>query len=116
MTEAWDFDRQRSETVDTLAHLKEEQGVNVGADTIVVLDIFVVPGADADQEALERALAMFGYAGDADESEDGTPTFVVSIPDVALTIDDIWLHEERVAKIALARGYSPDGWGFFEPE
>ncbi len=115
MSDDWDFDRQRSETVDTLANLKDEQGVAVGPDTVITLDIFIVPGADADQVAMERALAMFGYAGEMDETEGNEPSFVVTIPDVALTVDDVWLHEERVGKIAVARGFTPDGWGFYEP-
>lgn len=116
MSEAdWDFDRQKSETEATLVDLRDNQDVPTGADTIIVLDVFLVPSADADQEALERALAMFGYAGDPGETEDGEPTFVVTVPDVALTAEDVWLHEERISKIALARGFTPDGWGFFEP-
>jgi len=58
---------------------------------------------------------MFGYAGDLDETGESGPNYVVTIPDVALTAEDIWLNEERVSKIAIARGYTPDGWGFFEP-
>jgi len=90
--------------------------VPVGPETIVTLDVFLMPGKTADQEALERGLAMFGYAGDPGETEDKEPIYVVSIPDVALTAEDIWLHEERVSKIAVARGYRPDGWGFYEPD
>jgi len=115
MSEDWDFARQQSETIDTLKDLKENQKLATGPDTIVTLDIFLVPGQDADEDALERALAMFGYAGDPDETPGNDPNYVVTIPDVALTAEDIWLHEERVSKIAVARGYTPDGWGFFEP-
>lgn len=115
MSEDWDFDRQKSETIDTLKDLKENQGLQTGAEAIVTLDIFLIPREMADEAALERALAMFGYAGDPNESDDAGPNYVVTIPDVALTAEDIWLHEERVAKIAIARGFTPDGWGFFEP-
>mgnify|MGYP001802706404 CR=1 FL=1 len=38
-----------------------------------------------------------------------------SIDGVHLTLEDIWSHEERATKIALSRGYEPDGWGFMEP-
>jgi regulator of RNase E activity RraB len=112
----WDFERQKSETEDTVSDLKENQNVPVGPEAKVTLDVFLLPGDDADEEALERALAMFGYAGDPGETEDKEPVYVVSIPDVALTAEDIWLHEERVTKIAVTRGYTPDGWGFFEPD
>lgn len=115
MTE-WDFDRQQSETNDTLKDLAKNQDVAVGPDTIITLDIFLVPTEAADQDALERALAMFGYAGERDDTPENDNSFVVTIPDVALTADDVWLHEERVSKIAVARGFTPDGWGFFEPD
>lgn len=112
----WDFERQHSETRDTLKHLSESQDVSVGPKTMVTLDVFLAPGEAADQEALERALAMFGYTGEMYEDEETKElSFTVSIEDVALTADDVWLHEERVSKIAIARGYTPDGWGFFEP-
>lgn len=111
----WDFERQKSETYDTIVDLKDNQDIPVGAETIVVLDVFLIPGEDSDQDALERALAMFGYAGDVDESQEDGPNFVVTVPDVSLTAEDIWLHEERISKMAVARGFTPDGWGFFEP-
>jgi len=115
MNQEWDFAEQKSETNDTVQDLKENQNLPVGKDTIVTLDIFLVPGEGADQEALEKALAMFGYAGDVSE-EEGSSDFVVTVPEVSLTAEDIWLHEERVTKIAIARGFTPDGWGFFEPD
>ncbi len=112
----WDFARQHSETCDTLKHLAENQGVSVGPKTIVNLDVFLVPGVQADQDALERALAMFGYTGEMYEDEETKElSFTVTVEDVALTEDGVWLHEERISKIGIARGYTPDGWGFFEP-
>lgn len=115
MSENWDFERQKSETIDTVSDLSVNQEVKTGADVRVTLDIFLVPTDAADQTLLERALAMFGYAGDFDEENPDSPSFVVSVPDVGLTAEDIWLHEERVCKIAMERGFLPDGWGFFEP-
>ncbi len=112
----WDFDRQRSETKDTLENLKTEQGVTLGGEVVVTLDVFLAPGPDADQEALERALAMFGYSGELMEDEETSlPVFAVSVEETSLTLEDIWLHEERISKIALSRGFTPSGWGFFEP-
>jgi hypothetical protein len=34
---------------------------------------------------------------------------------VPFTLEAIWEHEERTTRIALARGFEPDGWGFWEP-
>ena len=30
--------------------------------------------------------------------------------------ESIWSREKAVTEIALAHGYRPDGWGFWEPE
>ena len=115
MSDDWDFDQQRSETADTIADLFENQGLKEGAS--VTLDVFLRPEGGADQADLARGLAMFGYAGERmEDRETGGDLFVVSVPDTALKLDDVWLHEERISRIGLARGYAPDGWGFFEPD
>jgi len=44
----WDFERQRSETEDTIKDLKENQELPVGPTTIVILDIFLVPSENSD--------------------------------------------------------------------
>ncbi|MEO1540221.1 MAG: hypothetical protein AAFU59_07550 [Pseudomonadota bacterium] len=105
----WDFELQRAQTAHTLHHLETEEGVDMTLR--VTLDLEFLPGKDADPAACTKALAMFGYH--ADPGEDGTLT--VQIDNVALTLDEVWLHEERTTKIALARGFTPDGWGFLAP-
>lgn len=111
MTAAWDWDHQRNETAATVALLVEEEAVAPGA--LIMLDLeFVAADPDADREAFERALASFGYRVVSDPDDDGVE---VSVPDIAFGFDAIWLHEERTTRLALARGFHPDGWGFFEP-
>lgn len=105
----WDFEIQRAVTAHTLSELAA-QGAPEGAP--IRLDLQFVPGDGADAPAFLRALGMFGYA--AEGSLDGEE--VEASVDAVLTLDDIWLHEERTTKIALARGYVPDGWGFWEPD
>jgi hypothetical protein len=106
---AWDFAAQKADTEHTLKVLAE-QGVPEGA--AIRLDLQFVPGEGADAAAFLRALGMFGY--EAEGSLDGTE--VEASVDAVLTLDDVWAHEERTTKIALARGYVPDGWGFWEPD
>lgn len=113
--DTWDFKAQHADTADTLDHLAKDENLPIGKDEIVNLDVFLVPGVDADQLALERALAMFAYSGEVSEDDDGNTTFVVTVPETEMSLDGIWLHEERITKIALTRGYTPDGWGFWEP-
>ncbi|MEM6439772.1 MAG: hypothetical protein AAF763_08795, partial [Pseudomonadota bacterium] len=76
------------------------------------LDLQFVPGEAADAPAFLRALGMFGY--EAEGALDGAE--VEASVDAVLTLEDVWRHEERTTKIALARGYVPDGWGFWEPD
>ncbi|MXU65362.1 hypothetical protein [Oceanomicrobium pacificus] len=109
LTPDWDFELQQAQTAATLHQLRSE--ADFPQDARVTLDLTFVPGAGADLEAATRALGMFGYA--ATPSEDGG--FSVAVEDVALAVDEIWLHEERTSRIALARGFTPDGWGFWEP-
>lgn len=114
MNEAdWNFTEQQAETVWTCEQLRDRQGVKPHSE--IMLDLFFIPveGEDARREALEKALESFGYEIAAD-SEPGQ--VAASIGPIPFTPQDIWLHEERTTKMALARGYKPDGWGFAEPE
>lgn len=113
MSDDWDFDAQRADTAGTLEELFRDGALKAGM--AVTLDVFLRPGEAADLAALERGLSMFGYAGERMTDEAGE-VFSVSVPDVALGLEEVWLHEERISRIALARGFLPDGWGFFEPE
>ena len=111
MSEYWDWEHQKAETEATIALLRAEAAVADGA--LIVLDLeFVAAFDDADRPAFERALKSFGYEVTSAADDDGVE---ISVPDVTFGFDAIWLHEERTTKLALARGFEPDGWGFFEP-
>ena len=113
MNEAdWNFTEQQAETVWTCEQLRDKQGVKPHSD--IMLDLFFAPidGEDARREALEKSLESFGYQ--LQESEEADQV-AVSIGPIPFTPQDIWLHEERTTKMALARGFKPDGWGFAEP-
>jgi hypothetical protein len=107
--ENWDFEHQRLETAASVAEIRAESGL--AKDARVDLDLEFAPASDAaDAPAALKALGMFGYAADV---EDGR--IQVTVPDVAFDAAEIWRHEERTSRIALARGFEPDGWGFQEP-
>lgn len=109
----WNFTEQQAETVYTCEQLRDKEGVKPHSD--IILDLFFVPiqAEDVRREAFEKSLESFGYQlGEAESDED----VAASIGPIPFTPQDIWLHEERTTKIALARGYRPDGWGFAEPE
>ncbi|MGB0498066.1 MAG: hypothetical protein ACPGID_06980 [Rubricella sp.] len=107
--EDWTDEERRQLTALTLHKLFTEEGVEEGVEVTVVYDL--VPGKAPRQDDLNRALAMFGYR--AQQGEEGG--LVVAVEGVALTLDQVWLHEERIMTIARARGYEPDGWGFWAP-
>ncbi|RIJ18235.1 hypothetical protein D1227_00915 [Henriciella mobilis] len=109
----WNFAEQQAETVWTCEQLRDKQGVKPHSD--IMLDLFFAPieGEEARREAFEKALSSFGYEiAEADEPGQ----VAASIGPIPFTPQDIWLHEERTTKMALARGFKPDGWGFAEPD
>lgn len=110
MAEDWDWELQQAQTAATVHQLLQETSVTEGA--IITLDLSFMPTTAADEAALEKALVTFGYGVAEGEGED---EILASVSEVPFTLDAIWTHEERTTKMALARGFEPDGWGFWEP-
>lgn len=112
MTEdSFDPAHQKAETAASIAEIGAESGL--GPTDRINLDLeFVAERDDADPEALIKALGSFGYL--ASETEDGAGV-QASVLDIPFTFETIWTHEERTTTIARARGFAPDGWGFWEP-
>ena len=109
--ERWSWKEQRADTEHTFRELKKQAGIKEGA--AIDLDLTFLPDEDgADTAALVRALETFGYAAEA--MEDGSVE--ATAEGVRFTLDEVWTHEERTTKLALARGFAPDGWGFWAPE
>ena len=102
---------QKAETAASVAQIAAASGL--GPTDRINLDLDLVPErGDADPAALIKALGSFGYL--ASESEDGAGV-QAGILDIPFTFEAIWSHEERTTTIARARGFAPDGWGFWEP-
>lgn len=104
-TEDWTLEERRALTALTLHQIREDGGP--GEDSVATVAFDFIAPADARTEEALRAMAMFGY--DTRPTEDG---ITVEVPDLPLTLDSLWLHEERLITIAQARGLIPDGWGF----
>ncbi|MEM6423043.1 MAG: hypothetical protein AAF698_10660, partial [Pseudomonadota bacterium] len=68
-----------------------------------------------DRAGFIAAMRSAGYAGNAYIGADGGETIEATVPDIAFGVVEIWQHEVHTARIALAHGYLPDGWGFAEP-
>lgn len=109
--EEWDFDEQRADTEMTVTQLVSE--TDLTAESVITLDLEFMPESEeADTAAFVKALETFGYLASATDPEGRVD---VSVLDIPFTAEAIWLHEERTTKIALSRGFVPDGWGFWEP-
>jgi len=115
VTEDQEFD-QKAATFYSVAQFLAEDKVPEGA--AIELELFFVPTDQADEAAFLKALKTFGYAAiiEAENTANGTQDAVLVTVPTKMTSDDIWLHEERTSKLALSRGYTPDGWGFLEPD
>ena len=109
MSEEWDWELQQNQTAYTVAELIKQNPKIDGAN--ITLDMEFEPTAGADATALEKALRTFGY--DVIVAVQGA--IQASISDIPFTFQSIWTQEERATKMALSRGYQPDGWGFWEP-
>ena len=115
MTDEQAFD-QKAATFYSVAQFLGERKVPEGA--AIELELFFVPEKDADQAAFLKALKTFGYVAEVETEDTKTGqrgSVLVTVP-TTMTSEDIWLHEERTTKLAQPRGYTPDGWGFLEPD
>lgn len=109
--EEWDFEEQRADTEMTVAELLAD--TELTAENVITLDLEFMPETEeADTEAFVKALESFGYLASATDEGGRVDASVLDIP---FSAEAIWTHEERTTKIALARGFVPDGWGFWEP-
>ena len=80
-------DFQKLETAHTIAELlKTQSGLREGQD--IVLDLFFLPGPEADADGALQRLRMFGYLGEIDE--DGTLS--LQTPTTQLSLEGIWLQ------------------------
>ncbi len=113
----WDFESQQAATRYTVAQLIADK--NVPENAKISLELFFIPSDKGETKNLLKALKTFGYTASSEQEtlEGGTTrtAVLVSIENTEMSADNIWLHEERITKIALTRGYTPDGWGFLEP-
>ncbi|MBL1436177.1 MAG: ribonuclease E inhibitor RraB [Rhodobacteraceae bacterium] len=115
MTDNQEFD-QKAATYYSVAQFLAEGKVPDGA--AIDLELFFIPDKDADQVAFLKALKTFGYSAEVESEKiaKGQRNAVLVNVSTKMTSDDIWLHEERTTKLAQSRGFSPDGWGFLEPD
>ncbi|MER2508297.1 hypothetical protein [Amaricoccus sp.] len=109
----WNWAEQKADTELSIEEVRKESGLDERA--LITLDLEFLPeDKDADAAAFMKALESFGYLASAAENDpDGR--IDATVLDIPFTLEAIWLHEERTTKLALARGFVPDGWGFWEP-
>ncbi|MGR3323536.1 MAG: ribonuclease E inhibitor RraB [Pseudooceanicola sp.] len=104
-----DFASQKQETFASFAELAKDNDLPEEAD----IDFFFVPGDGADWQPVAEALGDEGFVTEwVEEDEDGGGYLVATLPDQPLSATAIWMAEEHATRIALDRGFAPDGWGF----
>ena len=108
----WDAAAAEAETRASLRELLEDAALSPGMK--VTLDLRFAPGGGADRGGFIAAMKSAGCAGHAYEAE-GREEIEAVVPAIPLAPDAVWAEEERAARIALAHGYEPMGWGFEAP-
>lgn len=75
---------------------------------------FLAEDDRSDWDAFTEAAEGQGYDVEwyGAEDEDDEPTFEVSTPEVELSVETLWAHEERLTLLGAVHGFVPDGWGF----
>jgi hypothetical protein len=104
-----DFAAQRKDTQNTFAEMQAEHDLPEEAD----VDYFFLPAEEgADWRALAEALSQEGFDCEWVEDDEGEPPYLVAtLPDQFVSASGIWIGEETATRIALAHGFTPDGWG-----
>lgn len=101
-----DYAKQKTETYAVFSDLQSQVDITDTAD----IDYMFEAGEDANWEAFEAALDAAGYDTEREEG-DGNPYLVAILADQPVSALTIWMGEEMATKIALAHGFTPDGWG-----
>lgn len=109
---AHDLAAQRAETYRVFNDLASNHVLPDSAD----VDYHFQPAETADWEAVQSALTAEGYdcaryEADPEEPEAGD-WLTATLADQPLSALAIWLGEETATRLALAHGFTPDGWGF----
>lgn len=107
-----DFAAQRQETYAAFAELQAEDDLPEEAE----LEFAFTAGLSANWDVFEAALLDEGHQVERyltdDQDPDFAPYILASLPDHPISALAIWMSEEHITRIALAHGFTPDGWGF----
>jgi hypothetical protein len=109
-----DLLEQKAETEAVFAELAASGDLPVSAS----VDYQFTPESDdADWDALTEAAEAKGYEVSwfQDDAEDER-WIEMSVPDLPVTLDAIWDHEERLTLLAAVHGFVPAGWGLYADE
>lgn len=107
---AHDFAQQKAETFSAFADLQTQNDLPGVADLEL---FFVAQTPEAPWEPLADALVDldFGCEWIAPEGTEAG-TLVAVMEDQPLSASSIWMIEELATRVALDKGFAPDGWGF----
>jgi hypothetical protein len=107
---AHDYAQQKAETLSAFSDL---QAANTLPD-VADLELFFLPAKPAlDWQPLANALADLGFACEWIDADGDDPAALVAVmEDQPLSASSIWMIEELATRVAIEKGFTPDGWGF----
>lgn len=107
---AHDYEEQKSDTLDSLAEMRQEPDFPAQA---MVDFLFYPEETDADWDGLAAALQAQGFKTTHYKDDE---LLEATIGPIETTDDSIWHWEKLSTDIALGFKFAPDGWGMLEEE
>lgn len=106
-----DFKQQQAETAKIFREIAAMEPLPARAR--IAFQFLAEDGA-ADWDAFAEAAAAAGYAVEGFEAQDDEDEDCLEIttPDLDLTLETLWAHEEKLTLLGAVHGFYADGWGF----
>lgn len=106
-----DMKAQKAETEQVFREIAAMESL---PERAVISFQFLAEDEHADWDAFTEAAEAQGYAVEWYEAadDDDEATFEVTTSEIALSLDSLWAHEERLTLMGAVYGFAPDGWGF----
>ena len=107
-----DMNAQKAETAQIFREIAQMEDMPAEAQ---VNFQFVADDARANWDAFTTDAEAAGYAVEwyEEEDEESEPYMEITTDVIALTVDALWAHEEKLTLMGALHGFVPDGWSFF---
>lgn len=110
-----DLQQQKAETEQVFRDIQKMEPLPA---TACISFQFIADDASADWDSFTDAAEAAGYTVEWYEAEDDDDEACMEItsPAVALSVETLWAHEEKLTLMGAIHGFVADGWGFAEAE